>query len=212
MQLPTEDETLASITNAKVFSKLDLKNGYWQLPLDETSSYLTTFNTPFGRYRYTRLPFGLNSANEIFQKRMNQTFEGLPGVIILYDDILLFADSVEEHNKRLKNVLQRCQKTGIKLNSQKCKFFCEEVKYIGHIITPTGIKPDPEKIMGISNMPRPTDKKAVQRILGMVTYLARYIPNLSNITHPIRQLLHIKLTYDGHCDCRGIYFSISSRS
>ena len=122
--LPTEDETLSSITNAKVFSKLDLKNGYWQLPLDTESSYLTTFNTPFGRYRFTRLPFGLCSANEIFQKRMTQLFDSLPGVIILYDDILVYAENYEEHLKRLNVVLQKALDAGIKLNEEKCMFFC----------------------------------------------------------------------------------------
>ena len=188
--LPTPEETLSKITNARYFTKLDLKSGYWQLPLEENSSKLTTFNTPFGRYRYLRLPFGLNSANEIFQKRMSEKFEGFKGVLIIFDDILVFANTVEEHTARLKAVLDRCDEIGIKLNKKKCQFLCKEVKYIGHIITPEGLKPDPEKITAITQMPPPTDKKGIQRFLGMVTYLARYIPNLSEKTQHLRTILH----------------------
>ena len=188
--LPTPEETLSKITNARCFSKLDLKSGYWQLPLEEKSSKLTTFNTPFGRYRYLRLPFGLNSANEIFQKRMTEKFEGFPGVLIIFDDILVFSNTFEEHTARLGAVLERCSQVGIRLNKKKCKFLCDEVKYIGHIITPEGLKPDPEKIVAITQMPAPADKKGIQRFLGMVTYLARYIPNLSEKTHHLRTMLH----------------------
>ena len=112
--LPTPEETLSKITNARYFSKLDLKSGYWQLPLEENSSKLTTFNTPFGRYRYLRLPFGLNSANEIFQKRMSEKFEGYNGVLIIFDDILVFGNTLEEHTSRLRAVLERCNEIGIK--------------------------------------------------------------------------------------------------
>ena len=195
-RLPTPEETFSSIGKASVFSKLDLKSGYWQLPLDERSSYLTTFNTPIGRYRYKVMPFGLNSANEIFQKRMVQAFEGCKGTKIMFDDILVFADSIEEHNKCLDALLKRCRDVGIKLNPEKCKFFLNEVTYIGHTISSEGIKPDHTKVNDIMNMPPPTDRKGVQRLLGMVTYLARYIPNLSTITKPIRQLLNKKNLFE----------------
>ena len=189
-RLPTPEETFASIGKASVFSKLDLKCGYWQLPLDESSSYLTTFNTPKGRYRYNVMPFGLNCANEMFQKKMTQAFEGCEGTRIMFDDILVFADSVEKHNECLDRILKRCRDVGIKLNLDKCQFYMSEVKYIGHIISKDGMKPDPSKISDIENMPTPQSKKDVQRLLGMVTYLSKYIPNLSSITQPMRQLLH----------------------
>ena len=189
-RLPTPEETFSSIGRASVFSKLDLKCGYWQLPLDEQSSYLTTFNTPKGRYRYNVMPFGLNCANEMFQKKMTQAFEGCEGARIMFDDILIFANSVDEHNRCLEKILSRCRDVGIKLNVDKCQFYMSEVKYIGHIISKEGMKPDPDKISDITNMPTPRSKKDVQRLLGMITYLSKYIPNLSTITQPLRQLLH----------------------
>ena len=188
--LPTPEETFAKIKGAKYFSHLDLKHGYWQLPLTHEASLKTTFNTPIGRRRFLRLPFGLNSANEIFQDKMTQALEGLEGVIVIFDDILIHAETELQHNERLEACLKRCLEMGIALNPLKCKFLVDEVKYIGHIISREGIRPDPDKVKDIMNMPAPKDKKAVQRLLGMVTYLGSYIQNLSEITSPIRQLLH----------------------
>ena len=193
--IPTPEETFAKLSNSKFISKLDLKNGYWQIPLDEKSSILTTFNTPFGRYRYLRLPFGLNSANEIFQKKMIEKFEGIPGVVVMFDDILVVSETLEEHYERLNKVFEQCQKVGIKLNEKKCQFLCDEIMYIGHVITPDGVKPDPEKVKAITEMPAPKDKKGVQRLLGMITYLAKYIPNLSELTQPLRVLLNKKVDF-----------------
>ena len=188
--LPTPEETFAKIKGAKFFSHLDLKYGYWQLPLTHEASLKTTFNTPIGRRRFLRLPFGLNSANEIFQDKMTQALEGLEGVIVIFDDILIHAETETQHNKQLEACLRRCQEMGIALNPDKCKFLVQEVKYIGHIISSEGIRPDPDKIKDILDMPPPNDKKSAQRLLGMVTYLGNYIENLSEMTSPIRQLLH----------------------
>ena len=174
--LPTTEEIFAKVKDAKVFSKLDMKNGYWQIPLSKESQTLTTFNTPVGRYMYKRMPFGISSANEIFQRKVSQAYEGLTGVITMFDDILVYGKDITQHNRHLDNMLSRTQELGIKLNRQKCKFLTTELVYMGHVITPDGIKPDPAKIHDIIHMPRPTDKKGVQRLMGMVTFLANIYP------------------------------------
>ncbi len=189
LHVPTPEELHTKLGGAKYFSKLDLKDGYWQIPLSQDSSFYTTFNTPKGRYRYTRLPFGLNSSNEIFQKRVSKVYEGLEGVIVLYDDVLVFANTKEEHDQRLAKCLERTYKRGIKLNKSKCKFSIKEVVYVGHLISSEGIKPNTARIQDIIDMPNPTDVKGCQRVLGMLNYLSRYIPNMSELTHPIRLLL-----------------------
>ena len=107
---------------------------------------------------------------------MSKKFERFKGILIIFDDNLVFANTLEEHTARFRAVLERCNEIRIKLN-RKSTFLCKEVKYIGHIITPEGLKPDPEKITAITHIPPPTDKKDIQRFLGMVTYLARHIPN-----------------------------------
>ena len=195
IQLPTTDEMLARIGKARVFSKLDLKDGYWHVPLTTEASFLTTFNSPIGRWRYTRLPFGINSANEVFQKKVSQHFEDIPGAMVLFDDILVYAENEEDHDRTLQRVLKRCESGGIKLNQKKCEFKMKEVKYLGHIISEEGIKIDPEKVADIINMPQPEDRAGVQRLLGSLNYLAKFIPNLSTMTHPIRQLLNKKSVF-----------------
>ena len=187
--LPTEEEILSRLQKATIFTKLDAKDGYWQVKLDEESSYLTTFNTHVGRFRYLRLPFGLSSANEVFQKRMIQVFEGLPGIIVMFDDILVYGENQQEHDSRLEQALRRARQVGLKLNRRKCKFQLPQVKYIGHVINAKGISPDPQKVEDIKNMPRPTDKTGVQRILGTLNYLCKFIPNMSELTAPLRTLL-----------------------
>ena len=193
--LPTVEETLAKLTNARYFSKLDAKDGYWQVPLTTRSSYYTTFNTPFGRYRYTRLPFGINSANEVFHKRMSQIYDRLPGVIVMHDDILVYGASITEHNDRLVSVFDRSRQKGVKLNKGKCRFNADKIIFMGHQITRNGIQMDPEKVHDILNMPRPTDKTGVQRLLGMLNFLNKHIPNLSQLTQPIRTLLDKRVEF-----------------
>ena len=195
IRLPTTDEMLATIGSAKVFSKLDLKDGYWQVPLDKESSLLTTFNSPSGRWRYKRLPFGLNSANEVFQKKVSQIFENLPGSVVLFDDILIFGKNEEEHDEVLNQALERCANAGLKLNPKKCRYKVSEVQYLGHIITPDGIRIDEEKVEAIRKMPRPTDRQGVQRLLGTLNQLSKFVPNLASMTQPIRELLNKNVVF-----------------
>ena len=116
----TIEEVLPDLANAKVFTKLDCKNGYWQVKLDEDSSTLTAFNTPFGRYKWTRMPFGISPAGEIFQRRLDQAIEGLDGVRTVADDLLIIGngetvgDAVKDHDTKLEALLTRCRECGIK--------------------------------------------------------------------------------------------------
>ncbi|PIK40082.1 hypothetical protein BSL78_23064 [Apostichopus japonicus] len=140
--MKTIEEIVTKLPQAKVFSTLDANCGYWQLELDTDSSKLCTFNTPMGRYRYKRLPFGVNAAPEIFQRCMTELFDDLTGVEVIMDDILVWGSNEQEHDMRLEQVLQRCRDKKLKLNLDKCKFKVDEVPYIGHILTSDGVKPD----------------------------------------------------------------------
>ncbi|CAB4009767.1 Hypothetical predicted protein, partial [Paramuricea clavata] len=174
---------------ARYFSTLDARSGYWQIPLDKESSKLTTFNTPFGRFRFTRMPFGIRSAQEVFHKRVHEIFEDIRGVETDIDDILVWGRTLQEHDERLKATLERARECNLKFKLEKCHFRSTSVVYIGHKLTSEGIKPDPQKIEAIVNMPEPHDKKGVQRLLGMVNYVGKFVPNLSEITSPLRELL-----------------------
>ena len=192
--IPTIEEVATKLNNAKVFSVLDAKSGFWQVSLDDASSKLTTFNTPYGRFRWLRMPFGISSAPEEFQKRMNNTFEGLKGTAVIADDLLVFGEgndmetAIKDHDQNLRNALQRAREKNLKLNKEKVKLRLTEVPYIGHLLTCDGLKPDPKKVAAIKMMPEPTDVQSVKRFLGMVNYLSKFLPHLSTITEPLRRL------------------------
>ncbi|KAK3742464.1 hypothetical protein QZH41_002413 [Actinostola sp. cb2023] len=165
-QMPTLEEVLPRITNAKVFSTLDAKDGFYQIKLDEQSSRKTTFWTPFGRYRYLRMPFGLNLAPEEFERKLHEHLDDLPGIIVLRDDILVVGNgetqeqAEQNHDQNLKRLLERARKVNLRLNSSKMCLRQPEVKFMGHIISKEGLKPDPDKVKAVENMPKPTTKEA----------------------------------------------------
>ena len=207
-QLPTLDDITTRLSGAQMFSKLDANHGYWQIPLTEDSQLLTTFSSPFGRYCFMRMPFGIKSAQEIFQKHISQLLGDLPGVETDIDDILVWGKSKEEHDQRLTAVLKRCEEINLTLNKDKCSMGVSEVTYIGHILNSKGIQPDPEKIRAIQDMPDPQDKKGVERLLGTVNYLAKFIPNMSTITKPMRDLLKIDVIFHWEADQKEAFKSI----
>ena len=135
------------------------------------------------------MPFGITSAQEIFHKRINEAFEDLEGVETDIDNILVWGTNTKEHDERLSKVLNRCYAINLTLNEKKCQFNKEEITYLGHKLTQNGVQPDQEKIKAIAAMPPPEDKKGVERLLGTVNYMAKFIPNLSTISEPIRKLL-----------------------
>lgn len=193
--LRTVEEVVAEMPNAQIFSVLDANHGFWQIELDDESSKLCTFNTPFGRYRFKRLPFGVSSAPEVFQKCIAQRLEDLEGVVNVMDDILVWGKDKEEHDRRLKQLLDRVRSINLKLNKDKCKLGLTEIQYIGHILSRDGLRPDPSKVKAITEMPQPQDKAALLRFLGMVQYLAKFIPNLSEVSAPLRQLLEEEVAW-----------------
>lgn len=199
---PTIDDVAPKLTNAKVFSVLDAKDGFLQVVLDEPSSFLTTFWTPYGRYRWLRMPFGIKSAPEEFQRRIDECLEGLENISAVYDDILIYGtgDSKEEasksHDAALRALLDRCRERDLKLNPKKFKYKLEEIPYLGHVVSAKGISADPDKVQAVQDMPQPTDTAGVQRLLGVVTYLAKFLPRLSTVAEPLRRLTDKDAAFD----------------
>lgn len=193
--MTTIEEILPELHNVKVFSTLDVRNGFWHVQLTEKSSKITAFWTPFGRYVWKRLPFGLSCSPEIFQQKLQQALQGLDGIEVLVDDILIAGrgntetEAVEHHNRNLMALLQRCRDVGIKLNKAKMKLNQSEVRFFGHVLSKEGLKPDPQKAVAISSMEAPKDAAALQRFLGLVNYMAKFIPKLSETSVPLREAL-----------------------
>ena len=186
---PTLEEILPKLTGATVFSIVDAKCGYWNVVLDKESSYLTTFNSPFGRYRFNRMPFGLKMSQDIFQTKIDQTFEGCQGVAGIADDIVVFGKTIEDHDRNMHGMLERCQGTGLKLNPEKCFVKQEKIRFYGVVCGKEGIQPDPDKVSALKQMSPPTSRQDLQTFLGLANYMSPFIPNLSALTAPLRELL-----------------------
>ena len=188
--LPAVEQSLAQLAGARVFTTLDANSGFWQIPLDRQSALLTTFITPFGRYCFHRLPFGITSAPEHFQRRMSDILTDLDGVVCMMDDVLIHGCTPEEHDARLEKVLQRLHDTGLTLNLQKCQFSQSEVKFLGQVVNKDGIHPDPDKVRAIQEVQPPKTVSDTRRFLGMCNHLSKFAPNLAEKTKPLRELLN----------------------
>lgn len=161
---------------------------FHQVKLSKCSQELTTLITPFRRYCFQSLPFGIRSVPEYFQKQMSCILEGEEGVANVIGDILVFGRTQAEHDHRLQQVLRRLKAAGDKLNRSKCVFSTREVRFLG-VVSDKGISPDPEKTKALANLEAPTDVSGVQRLLGMANHLGHFLPHLPGVMAPIRALL-----------------------
>ena len=187
--IPTFEELSSKFSGTNTFSKLDAASGFYQIPIDEASKDLTAFITPSGRYRFLRLPMGVNIAPEIFQRKMIELTEGLDGVICYLDDIIVFGESPEKHDENLKVLLEKIKNCGLKLNKQKCSFRTHEVQFLGHVITKEGIKIDPDKVAAIKLLHSPKNIDELRKVLGMINFLTKFVPNAQEIMSPMNELL-----------------------
>ena len=150
--------------------------------------------TPFGRFRWKRLPFGIAPAPEVFQQRLDEALMGLDGVKVRVDDILVYreGDSLEgaeaDHDRRLHALLQRANEKGLKFNPMKFKHRVSTVPFVGHRITADGLQVGPAKVSAVVNMPTPDSVAAIRRLMGMANYVSRFLPGLSDMMEPLRKL------------------------
>ena len=149
--------------------------------------------TPWGRYRWTRLPFGISSASEEWQRRIHMVLEDLQ-IIIIADEILIpgcgGTDTAAriDHDRKLIAVLEKFEQHHVKLNVNKMRFLVRRATFMGHVITTDGLQPNPATVQALVTMPTPTDKQAVRRFLGAINYLSKFCPQLSSVTQPLRDL------------------------
>ena len=187
--MPTVEEVAHKYANSHYLTKLNAHHGYWSIVLGEESSLLTTFSSPFGRYHFLCLPFGLVCSQDIFQKKMDQFLEECPGCIRITDDITIHGHTEAEHDAHLHNLMQVAHKYGVVFNPQKTHVKAPAINFFGCLYNANGVHPDLEKVDAVHALPAPTNVTELQEFLGMVTYLSPFIHGLSTLTAPLWELL-----------------------
>lgn len=185
--MPTIEDALPLLKGAILFSKVDLKKAYHQIELHENSREITTFSTPFGLYRWKRLSMGLKCAPEMFQKILENLLRQCKGIFIYLDDILVFGCSQEEHDQNLHSLLQRIEELGLTLSPEKCVYRQSEIQFLGHRLGAGQIKPALDKVRAIREFRHPTSAAELRSFLGLVTYVGKFIPNLSTLLDPLQK-------------------------
>ena len=187
--IPKVEDLFATLTCGQTFSKLDLSQAYQQLPLDDLSKQYVVINTHRGLFRYTRLPYGISSAPGIFQRVMESILQGIAGVIVYIDDILVTGSSKEEHNQRLEEVLSRLEKAGLRLRKDKCCFNVSSISFLGHKIDKDSLHPLEDKVQAVLKAPTPRNVNELKAFLGLISYYGKFLPNLSSTLSPLYFLL-----------------------
>ena len=187
--MPTVEEVTHEFANSHYFTKLDACHGYWSIVLDEESSLLTTFNSPFGRHLFLHLPFGLVCSKDIFQKKMDWFLKECPGCIGITNDITVHGCTEAEHDAHLQNLMKVANKYGVVFNPQKMHVKAPVINFFGYLYNANGVHPDLEKADAVHALPAPMDVTEHQEFLSMVTYLSPFICGLSTLTAPLRELL-----------------------
>lgn len=188
--LPYIQDIFDQLSGAKIFSLLDLKSGYWQVPMSEESIPKTAFTCHLGLFEFVRMPFGLTNAPAIFQRAMNKVLSGLIGrcCMVYIDDIVIYSKSAKEHAQHLAAVLQRLRETGLQLKPSKCNFGLPEIELLGYKVNAEGIQPLESRVSAIVDLAPPRDTKAVRSFLGMAGYYRQCIPGFATLALPLTEL------------------------
>lgn len=189
--LPNISDILDKLGRSQYFTTLDLASGFHQIEMHPNSIPKTAFNVENGHYEYVRMPFGLKNAPATFQRVMDNVLKDLQGktCLVYMDDIIIFSTSLQEHITSLKSVFKRLQENNLKIQLDKSEFLCKTVEFLGHVITPEGIKPNPKKIIAIKNFPIPRTAKEIKSFLGLIGYYRKFINNFAKLTKPLTNCL-----------------------
>lgn len=201
--MPRIDDALDCLQGAEYFSTMDLHSGYWQVPMAEDDKQKTAFSTPDGLFEFNVMPFGLCNAPATFERLMDNVLRGLKWKICLcyLDDVVIFSRTFEEHLSRINTVLNCVANAGLQLNTRKCHFGCTQILILGHVVSPEGIRPDPDKIRAVSDFPPPQNEKNVRSFLGLCSYFRRFVRGFAGIAAPLHDPLKKNTPFAWTTDC-----------
>lgn len=211
--MPRIDDALDTLQGANYFSSLDLRSGYWQIPMNEADKEKTAFATPDGLYEFNVMPFGLCNAPATFERMIDTVLRGLKWKTCLcyLDDIVVFSSTFAQHLQRLDEVLQCLSKAGLQINTKKCTFASKSIKVLGHVVSKDGIQPDPEKIAAVLQFPRPSNQKTLRSFLGLASYFRRFIRNFATLAAPLNKLLATGAPFSWSNDCESAFEILKER-
>ena len=189
--VPLVQEALDCLHGCRWFSVIDLKSGYYQIPMKPTDKDKTAFICPAGFYQFERMPQGVKGAPATFQRLMERCMAGLnlAEVLVYMDDVIVFAPTLDEMEKRLAKVFDRLAKFGLKIAPEKCQLCCTSVRYLGHIVSEEGVRTDPQKEEAIRSWPSPADARQLRSFLGLAGYYRRFIDGYAKIAKPLHELV-----------------------
>ena len=194
----TSEDIANLLADTCVIAVGDCRKGFWHQQLDETSSFLTTFNTELGRFHFTVILFGAVVAGDVFQHKLDECFGKIEQVIIIADDIMIvgYKSNHSNHDQTFTNLVQAAKECNVKLNYDKLQCKQNEVELFGKTYTTSSCESSKDKVAAVTSMPVPTNKKQVHSFIGMIDYLAKFSHRLSELAEPIRELAKEKVPFN----------------
>ena len=193
--MPKVEDIFSQLNGAKYFCTLDLRAGYHHIRLTADSIPKTAFTSPFGKYEYLKVPFGLAQAPAYYQELMTRVLKDLPFAMAYLDDVIIYSSTQEEHLQHIKTVFEKLCHAKLSMKLSKCHFFAKEIQYLGHILGMEGIRPVPAKTEAIKAMHPPVNPKQVRAFLGLVGYYRKFIKNFARIAKPLTVLTRMDVKF-----------------
>ncbi|EKV17510.1 hypothetical protein PDIP_31580 [Penicillium digitatum Pd1] len=211
--LPLIDEVLQRTSKAKIYTKLDIQQGFHRIRLTPGAEDLTTFRTRYGSFKYKVTPFGLTNGPATFQRFMNDVLrECLDEYAVAFvDDILIYSENVEDHQRQVREVLRRLQKAGLQVALSKSEFSVKETRFLGFIVSTDGIAVDPEKIRVVQSWTIPTTVKGIQSFLGFCNFYRRFIQGYSAISKPLHRLTRQDIPFEWSENCERAFQTLKNK-
>ena len=195
--MPKVEDIFSKLNRAKYFSTLDLRAGYHHIPLDKSLIHKTAFNSPFGKYEYVKVPFGLAQAPAYFQELKTGILKEFDFTIAYLDDMIIFSRTAEGHLSQIRKVFEKLHSAKLSMKSSKCHFFfSKEIQYLGHILSTKGIHPLPSKTRDIQKMHLPTTPKQVCDFLKLVGYYRKFIKDFTKMAKPLTFLTRQQVKFE----------------